>query len=292
MALQAKTKDWIGKVAVPVILLLIAAAGVFFVYHPLLNLEFEFTRSIGHALIIAGILGLTVDVYAKTRLLREASRDIGKFLIGYPLPKEVQSRLAENLNQKFVRRNMELRYEILPHPTDQDKIRLMVGASFDLENITTLTQPYRQFLWFEKHTCPSVLEMSCTSSDRKATYKLRPTKEKALEKEIAAGEVKAFAKKIKLRSHHYDADTKYKIGVKYSLALPKDYNEYFFMGGVTIGVTVEANYPEHFEFFCPYSEIKNENVWEHKKVFLPGEQMVVRWREKKRTASKNSMAAT
>ena len=168
-----------------------------------------------------------MDVYAKTRLLREASRDISKLIIGYTLPKEVQSRLAENLNQKFIRRNMELRYEILPHPGVSDKIKLMVEVSFDLENITTLVQPYRHFLWFEKHTCPTVLEMSCTSSDKKATYKLRPTKNKPLEKEMTAGEVKAIAKKIKLRSHHRDPDTQYKFGVKYSLVLPKEYNEYF-----------------------------------------------------------------
>ena len=52
MALQAKTKERIERVAVPFLLLLIAAAGGILVYHPLLNLEFEFTRSIGHALII------------------------------------------------------------------------------------------------------------------------------------------------------------------------------------------------------------------------------------------------
>ena len=37
---------------------------------------------IGHALIISGLLGLTVDGYVKKHLLREASQDIAKYLTG------------------------------------------------------------------------------------------------------------------------------------------------------------------------------------------------------------------
>ena len=46
--------------------------------------------ALAHALVIAGVLGITVDRVAKDHLLKEAARDISQYLIGYRLPEQIQ----------------------------------------------------------------------------------------------------------------------------------------------------------------------------------------------------------
>jgi len=67
----------------------------------------ELAVSVAHALVIAGILALTVDGYLKARLLKEVMQDTAKYLIGYELPAEIQDRIHEIMGTALVRHNCE-----------------------------------------------------------------------------------------------------------------------------------------------------------------------------------------
>ena len=67
---------------------------------------------IGDALIIAGVLGLTVDGYVKAHLLEEASQDIAKYLVGYQLPGQIQDTIKELMCTKLVNRDLHLHYRL------------------------------------------------------------------------------------------------------------------------------------------------------------------------------------
>ena len=43
---------------------------------------------------LPGLLAFTVDLYLKTRLLKEVAGDVSKFLVGYSLPAEVRERIG------------------------------------------------------------------------------------------------------------------------------------------------------------------------------------------------------
>jgi hypothetical protein len=67
--------------------------GAWLLYHPILWAR-SFFEALADALIIAGLLAVTVDLYLKTRLLKEVAGDVSKFFVGYSLPAEVRDQFG------------------------------------------------------------------------------------------------------------------------------------------------------------------------------------------------------
>src|SRR5438128_224416 len=93
-----RQKKWVEKLFVLIVIpIALIGGGVCLIRWPVRFVGVEFSISIGHALIIAGILIASVDYYVKSHLVKEASRDIGEYLLGFPLPEEVRSKLIDSL---------------------------------------------------------------------------------------------------------------------------------------------------------------------------------------------------
>src|SRR5881396_3864670 len=58
----------------------------------------SFGLKLSEALLIAGVLTLTVDPFLKRRLFREASKDIFHHLLGFNLPEPIRERLKHIVN--------------------------------------------------------------------------------------------------------------------------------------------------------------------------------------------------
>jgi hypothetical protein len=96
------------------------------------------------ALIIAGILTITVDPFVKRRLLREASKDIFHHLIGFSLPIEMRDRIKSIvLNTNLYRKDMELTCTFTRVP---DGVRIDFKYKFELINPSSETVPFRQWI--------------------------------------------------------------------------------------------------------------------------------------------------
>jgi hypothetical protein len=78
--------EWLGLL-VGIVLIIVGVVGHFKLH------EYLLLRSLSEALLIAGILTLTVDPFIKRRLLREASKDIFRHMLGFALPDEIKERL-------------------------------------------------------------------------------------------------------------------------------------------------------------------------------------------------------
>ena len=61
--------------------------------------------SVGDALLVAALLAVTVDRYIKSDLIREASKDVHKYLVGYHLPEELKERIQEMMCEPIIRRD-------------------------------------------------------------------------------------------------------------------------------------------------------------------------------------------
>jgi hypothetical protein len=51
-------------------------------------------NSLGEAILIAGILTLVVDTFLKARLIKEASKGVFHWMLGFNLPPQIQERLT------------------------------------------------------------------------------------------------------------------------------------------------------------------------------------------------------
>src|SRR6266478_887173 len=119
-------RNWREWIIWPVTIgaMIVGAFGIFASSHWIFPGQ-ELAKGLGEALFIAGFLAMTVDQYVKKKMVREASFDVSKYLIGYELPPEAQDRIMELMGCKIIRENYVAHY----HATNVEmsgKIRLEV----------------------------------------------------------------------------------------------------------------------------------------------------------------------
>jgi len=69
---------------------------------------------LSHALMVAGILGGTVDSFLKRALIR----DVGSIFIGWALPQEVRNYIRDVSQTDLVRKNFRAHYKLTPDGND------------------------------------------------------------------------------------------------------------------------------------------------------------------------------
>jgi hypothetical protein len=240
--------------------------------------KYDLSRSLGHALVIAAILMVTVDRFVKERLLKEVSWDVTKYLVGYNLPGEIQDRIRQLMASKLIRRDCEFRFRVVPETQSGPgrMIRLEVEFSFELENITNADIPYEQQVAFEKWENSTITEIRCDSDDEKAVYCL---KRSSLGQESAnePGVFEAHGQRIKVQAHNVERKIRYRVGGRFSKVLPENSSDVIDFASPTINVTIMAQWPEGIEFFSPPTDRASPGRWEYRQLFLPGEHIRVRW---------------
>jgi hypothetical protein len=250
--------------------------GMIFIYW----FQSKFIHSLSEAAIIAGILGLTVDHYVKKRLVREAARDIDKYLLGYALPGELREKISEARYAKVVRRKFECTYTILPIAGEK-RIKLETDLTFEVENITSRIQEYTAELELENHCLPEIELMSCECHyDRKQEYEFKGSgwtlNEKGATVEVTARRVQLLPK----GPNHY---VTYKFRHKYRQTFPATGSEYFKFDQPypTIGAKIIVLHPNQFKIhFSSKAHVEEAEraEWNDPKVFLHGEIITVWWR--------------
>jgi hypothetical protein len=265
------------------VLLVITALGIFLVHSPVRGLDFEFSKAVGHALIVAAVLGVTVDVYVKKRLVKEVAHDTFKYLVGFRLPEELQDKIQEVAETKLIRRDWHFHYAISPIDGVPDKIRLDATLTFCIENISRRSQEYAQRIALATYNEPKITELRCDTEDPDARYVLD---EQGIAEQIKErGEVKenlflqAVGKQIKLKPHKSGGDLKYEFRTKYSQTVPANHLQTFTFdspGIPTKNVIITAQYPSGFQFYAS-GESKNKDRWDDKRIFLNGEHIFIAW---------------
>ena len=87
-------------------------------------------------MLVAGILGITVDRYAKNRLVREASKDVQHYLIGYRLPPEIQNAIKQKMETSIVRHDWEQKFDL--QKADGGHVRIKIDLSYRVENYSSV----------------------------------------------------------------------------------------------------------------------------------------------------------
>ena len=235
--------------------------------------------SVGEALIVAAILGLTVDRYIKQYLIRKASQDVSKYLVGYNLPDEIKARIQALMGTALIRRNWQIAYTLDPLPLS-DEVIIDVRYTFELENVSNTIQYYEQGFQAEKHLNPLMLEMRCDDPANK--FRLVAESGKSLGKDQVGvpGVIQALAPKIPIQPAGGKSELRYPFMGHYQLRTPSSSSDTFSFAHPSIGVTITASYPPGYEISIEPSPdmIVTEKMWQmRKKAFLTSEHVMVRW---------------
>ena len=120
--------------------------------------------AIGTALLVAAILGATIDQSLKKRLLQDAFET----LFGYMLPEELKAELNWLSRQELVCDRFELTLT-LREIEDRDLVVAHVELARDYRNVASHTVPFRPLLaldeWFHEGYPSRVLGLRVTHDD-------------------------------------------------------------------------------------------------------------------------------
>jgi hypothetical protein len=241
-----------------------------------------FIHSLGHALLIAGILSWMVDYNVKRRLIREAIRDIDKYLLGYALPSDLQDKVKEIREARIVRHHFLCEFTISPIQ-DERQIKLETTITFQAQNITNREQQYTAELALEKRNSPKIEFMSCTSNDAQAKYSLKGSDLlNQADSDSPMIDVQARTLWLLPQSQKRFPFIDYEFKANYSQKLPEIGSEYFQFDQPypTIGATIIVNHPPQFKIHFPSKPKKAEltrSEWTNHTVFLRGAIITIWW---------------
>jgi hypothetical protein len=240
------------------------------------------SEGIGEALIIAGVLGLTVDAYIKEHLLEEASQDIAKYLYGYQLPPELQSTVKDLMCTTRVTRDFHLHYELSRIKEEPGKVLVETTLTYQAQNIGNKKLRYEQPFYQQKYFSPCFLELRCDSNDKDGNFYVGPKQlSEQVKSQAGKSVIRVTTPAVNLLPHDSLSKSKYQFKASWTIVCPEDYSDFFVLDeSPTIGVLITAEYPDGFEFEGPTSATQ-VNRWAYERVFFAQEQITVHWRKKR-----------
>jgi hypothetical protein len=215
--------------------------------------ESRLTTLIDHlsiALVVAGVLGVTIDTYLKRALIR----DVGAIFIGWALPQEVRNYIREASQTAIVLRNYQAHYSLT---IVGNEVVIDVTYSWDVYNYSTGRQKYVSGLAEDRHERPEVEAIRCelTKGGKKQVWdydkfmkgkKLHPSRRDAFEWRTPGMWLGA--------QDANDPNTRPACHVRWysRLRLPQDYSTVISFARATLHVKVTAACPKDLVFGCDH----------------------------------------
>jgi len=261
-------EDFFARVPVKYISICLGAVGAFLLWKfP----EGYLRHALGEAAVIAALLVLFVDPFLKARLLREASKDIFHYLLGFDQQPEIKERLKRLVfDTKLFRTNFNARYKLVP---EADFMRIEFEYDFELINPTEEAIDFPLKIDCERAENPNLISLALISSEKNYLWhpKLEPKND---EPEVLQG----FAEVVKIQPA--SKGVSYRYSGKCSLQYPLSFYYAQHFGYPTIGVTVTIECPASFEASAAPTPAHEGNVWRYERLFMPGDHINIRWKRK------------
>ncbi len=227
-----------------------------------------FRHSLGEACLIAAILGVIVDPFLKARLLKEASKGIFHFLLGFDQPGEIQDRLSKIVRETTLfRRNFSLKFTLIPHDKHME---LEIEHSFELINPRNYAESYTQTIEAERTEQLHVAYMSLLSEGKcyESTPVVHPKSDDPSVDVVSGPEVKISPAKD---------GPKYFCQAKYSVVYPLEgsYPQHFHIPVIGLTLTIAA--PPSWRVDATPTATCTNNVYRYERLFLYGDHINIRW---------------
>jgi hypothetical protein len=234
------------------------------------------------AAIIAGLLGIGIELLSHNKLIQRVADGLLGKLAGAGLPATLQEQIRSLVKVGTVRVDYKKSYRF-DNPSN-GKITIAISVSHDVVNYGDDTEEYRPWMAEEGIYNPKFIYLE---------YKL-PTGEgfcfnddqlmarRTIRQDTHAIETKGDA--IKIRPLKYDSNAKCSVRWQYKVTMPEEYSDITAFGGPTTNATVELErLPDGFEF-CSGGDahhLENSKTWTFKQSFISGQHIRAWWFKKR-----------
>ncbi len=248
-------------------------------------LPIDFVHAVADALIIAGTLGILLELFATRLLIQKVSDDLAGRLVGRGLPTEVQSHIRTIVNTALVRDHFVKVYRLSPI-AKSDKIQVDVTITFDVKNHSDAVFDYVPKFEEETFYEPQLLSLEYGLIDR-------PRHSGTSEDINEATKVKTVkaTKTIKLEPVKRSEKAICQVAMHYTLKMPKEYTDLTNFAGATVGPVIRVeNTPPGFEIVSAGETFTTEHPngdksWNFDRAFVTGQGVRVWWFQKKDQSS-------
>jgi len=243
-------------------------------------------HSLGDALTVAGILGLTIETFVADLLVKRTAAELSERLVGYGLPGDAQDVISSIVTATRVYRGYRKVYEI--DCSTGDTVTVHITVSYTVVNNGKETDKYKPRLEEEAIYDPTF--HSLTYGQFHVNGKIWERNEKTRVVSIEPEHpVQIKPSKASESLETLSAEQRCDVQWRYSLIMPCNYNDVTSFGGITIRPTIECSrLPEDFEFEAsddPRGENKCEHVpgstvWKYNRAFVRSQHFRAWWRRK------------
>jgi hypothetical protein len=275
-------KDAVRKLARTVLpFVCILLIGMSLIWYPE-NWRFgKFFRALRDALIIAGLIGICIELWSVSVLVDHATDQLSERLVGYGLPRAAQELIHDLVHKtKRVYRDYRAIYEIERHPTKEDRVIVRTTLSYKVVNNGMGAEPYSPSLAEEGMYNPKVLSLECAG---------RRYEEQALTVRPESGMV-TFSIDSNVSITHsnalasietLDSDQCCFVRWEFTVEMQKYYSAVIAFTGITVNPVVEVQGSDGFEISATLGDCIHAaggHTWEYKRAFIGGQHIRVWWK--------------
>jgi hypothetical protein len=230
----------------------------------------------GDALIIAGLLAMTVDRFLKARFLREMSTDVAKYLIGYSLPRELQDRIQELMGTRLIGCDAEFRYRL--RETHEHYVEMETELSWVLENFSNSPEEYQQRVTTERRYNARVVELRCDCDDSQLAYRLQD-QNLLMPSEDHPNILSATGPLRRIPAHTHDRGIRPRFAARFIANPPSNFSDSPERLELPLNrLTIIVDAPPNFDVsVMPPPDAKFPGRWEYHRLLLPNEAIWIRW---------------
>jgi hypothetical protein len=226
-------------------------------------------RELSEALIIAGVLTITVDPFVKGKARREAIRDIFHHMLGFSLPLPIRDRLLTIVKETNLYRENTTMHCVVSEAGES--LQFEIEMEYEIINPTQHTIVFEPLVQFEKGEHPVLKSVTCFGeSEYGSDAALTPNSSQ----ELNSLEYRGRQVKIppgQKRRFKYEYTTQYPISLGY-------YFQNFQYP--TIGLALTVKHPATLAITASPAEFQSVGEWRYTKLFMPQDHMDIRWEKR------------
>jgi hypothetical protein len=249
-------------------------------FHPWLYIPPDAISAFADALMVAGVLGLLLELFATRLLIEKVSGDLAEKLVGRGLPPELQSYIKRLVDSDIVRDHYVKVYK-LSLVENGDKVRVEVTTSFDVKNYSDAAVEYAPIYQDEDVYDPQFMGMEYGIGQNRFvdTVQEQDTNTKVL---TVKGK-----KKIRLQPSRRDSKAVCEVVIRHCLKMPSEYTDVTNFAAPTMGVNLRTeSLPPELDFFSDgentFSNLPSgDKSWHFDRSFVTGQNFRVWWFKKK-----------
>lgn len=226
----------------------------------------DVARDFGIAILIAGVLTVTVDPYIKGKTQRDTASDIFQYMLGFKLPLKIQERLKDIVEKTEWYRTNTTIHCVLSEL--DESVVFDIEQEFTIVNATHHTLSFAPTMEFERTEYPVLRRVICFEQPKYGT---------GAKLEIDPREPKALA----YQGEPITVESGGHRRIKYEYKIQRPFTSGFWaihFKYPTIGFSLTIKSPETLEVTASKAEQECSGEWRYvEKLFMPGDHTEIRW---------------